>query len=410
MTCGSYKKIYQTECFTLITFLALYIAQAVPAGFLSTSLQVLMRENHYSLAAIGMLQLIKLPWIFKFLWAPEVDKRCSSLKDYKRCIIGWECVYALLLIGISVLDIKEHLYLIIGAVILALIASGTQDIATDALAAITFRKKDKSMVNSMQSMGNFGGTLVGSGLLLITLHHYGWTVVMTILAIFVLLAMLPLFKNRHIQVEESAEKKRVSLKDIPLFFSRPGIFSHVLTLILYYAPIITILSMLRPYLVDLGLNIKEIGFLSGIIGTGTAFITSLGAGLFIRKKGMGVVQVTTTIMILITAIYFLGFHISGMSRVQIVIGIILLWAAYACASVFIYTRSMSIVRSGREGTDFTIQIVITHLSSMTVAVLSGWLADRLGYSYLFAMAASLATINLLRSIIIRNKIIQQDNL
>jgi len=68
------------------------------------------------------------------------------------------------------------------------------------------------------------------------------------------------------------------------------------------------------------------------------------------------------------------------------------WGAYGAASVIIYTIAMDIVRKGREGTDFTIQIVITHLSSLIVAVSSGKIADMIGYSGLFALEAALCAI------------------
>lgn len=61
----------------------------------------------------------------------------------------------------------------------------------------------------------------------------------------------------------------------------------------------------------------------------------------------------------------------------------LLWCAYGLSTVAIYTTSMDIVRKGREGTDFTIQIVITHLSSLIIAVMSGKLGDLLGYKRFF---------------------------
>ena len=44
---------------------------------------------------------------------------------------------------------------------------------------------------------------------------------------------------------------------------------------------------------------------------------------------------------------------------------------------------MDCVRPGREGTDFTIQTVITHLSGMLMAILSGRIADHTGYHGLF---------------------------
>ena len=78
---------------------------------------------------------------------------------------------------VGLLDIQTDLYLIIGLVFLSLIASATQDIATDTLAVLSFGKSDKSLVNSMQSMGSFGGTLIGTGILLLVLQHYGWHVV-----------------------------------------------------------------------------------------------------------------------------------------------------------------------------------------------------------------------------------------
>ena len=68
---------------------------------------------------------------------------------------------------------------------------------------------------------------------------------------------------------------------------------------------------------------------------------------------------------------------------MIYIGIFMLWSAYGMSTVAIYTSSMDLVRPGREGTDFTLQIVITHLSGLIMAVLSGKIADSLGYTNLF---------------------------
>lgn len=102
-------------------------------SFFSTAIQVLMRQADYSLSSIALLQLIKLPWILKFLWAPLIDRHCITMKDYKRCIISSEIVYALLILLVGLLDIQTDLYLIIGLVFLSLVASATQDIATDHL-------------------------------------------------------------------------------------------------------------------------------------------------------------------------------------------------------------------------------------------------------------------------------------
>ena len=94
-------------------FFCLYIAQSIPSSFFATALQVMMREANYSLATIGLLQLVKLPWVLKFLWSPMVDRHCISGRDFRRCIIISECIYALFIVLAGHLNVADNLYLII---------------------------------------------------------------------------------------------------------------------------------------------------------------------------------------------------------------------------------------------------------------------------------------------------------
>jgi hypothetical protein len=65
------------------------------------------------------------------------------------------------------------------------------------------------------------------------------------------------------------------------------------------------------------------------------------------------------------------------------------------AAVAVYTLAMDCVREGREGTDFTIQTVITHFSGICLAMLSGHIADQTGYSGLFLFEFGLACVSLI---------------
>lgn len=68
--------------------------------------------------------------------------------------------------------------------------------------------------------------------------------------------------------------------------------------------------------------------------------------------------------------------------------------SYGMATIVVYTTAMDCVRPGREGTDFTVQTVITHLSGMLMAILSGKIADHTGYHGLFFFEVSLALLSL----------------
>jgi predicted MFS family arabinose efflux permease len=371
----------------LFTFFTLYIAQSIPMSFFSTALPVLMRQGNYSLFAIALLKLIKLPWILKFLWSPLVDSRTESIRDYKRWIFGAEIVYALIIFGVAMLNIETNFTLIFLLILLAFVSSATQDIATDAMAARSFERKNSSLLNSMQSMGSFTGSMVGGGFLLLLFHRIGWSRLLPWLAIFVLVALIPLAVNKKITLQGRHSSRKASPRDMWLFFTQRKIWRQILFLTLFYAGLIGILSSLSPYLVDRGYQMKEIGAMVGIFGVSTGILFAFLAGIFIRKAGKLHSRKIISACILLPSAYFFWLTLNNThSHVLVLIGIALVWGAYGMASTVINTSAMDIVREGREGTDFTLQIVLTHLSAMIISLVSARVGDLLGYQGLFAMS------------------------
>lgn len=392
------------------TLLSLYLAQSIPMSFFSTIVPVIMRQEKYSLAMIGLLQLIKLPWIFKFLWAPLVDRYGNSIDNYKRWVFGSEVVYAAIIVSIGFLNLQFNFPLIITLMVIAFIASATQDIATDAFAIMILKKDERSMGNAMQSAGSFLGTMAGSGVLLIMYHYFGWQGLMFCLAGFVVLALIPLYfyndkvlKRREKDKPESESchhhkpiklkdslTKPASLKDIGLFFKQRGIFRRIVLLFFFYSGIIGILSLMKPFLVDNGFTMKEIGIISGICGTASGALSALFGGHLIHRIGRKKSLYIFATVSLLVALYFVWLLSGHMTHLQLYTAVVFLWISYGMSSVGIYTISMDIVRKGREGTDFTIQIVITHLSALLITIASGKLADVLGFKGLFIIETLLA--------------------
>ena len=387
--------INKEKTYNLATFFCLYIAQTIPMSFFSTVIPVMMRQENFSLSAIGLLQLIKLPWILKFLWSPLVDRHTLTTRDYKRWIFSSELIYAILIFAVALLDFKTDFYTILTLIIISFIASATQDIATDALAVLAFNRKDKSLVNSMQSMGSFGGSMIGSGVLLLLFKQIGWNYLLPCLALFVIIALLPLLFNKTIDIQTKDKDQRAKKADVFYFFTRRDIWKQVGFLFLYYSGLIGTLAMLRPWLVDLGYDMKEIGMMSGVAGTFVGFLSSFIGGMIIRKIGRYKARILFAFFVLIATCYFFGLSYTIPTTAMLYGGIFLLWGSYGMATIVVYTTAMDCVRPGREGTDFTIQTVITHLSGMLMAILSGKIADHTGYHGLFLFETTIAFISLI---------------
>ncbi len=381
---------------------SLYLAQSIPMSFFSTVLPVIMRMENFSLSSIGLLQLIKIPWILKFLWAPFVDRNAESDMHYRRWILGSEAFYAVVIMAIGFFDLSTRFTTIIALMISAFFISATQDIASDALAVRILKKEERGYGNSLQSSGNFLGSLLGSGVLLILYSIIGWKYLMFLLSGIVLLALLPISmyrqkeRGRPLSHPGSLPKGGVSLKDIPGFFKQYRIGRRIVLLVLYYSGIIGILAMQKPFMVDRGYNIKEIAFIIGIFGTACGAGSSFLGGYLMKGLGNKKALRLFAGYGFLSAVYMAALTLFDPSMVFIYIGVAMIWSAYGMCAVGIYTISMNTVRKGREGTDYSLQIVLTHLSGLLIVVISGRIGDLLGYGGLFVIEALLGlTVTLL---------------
>ena len=395
--------IQKDKTYNLATFFCLYIAQTIPMSFFSTVIPVMMRQENFSLSAIGLLQLIKLPWILKFLWSPLIDRHSTTTGDYKRWIFSSELIYAALIFAVAFLDFHTDFYTIVALIIISFVASATQDIATDALAVLSFSRQDKSLANSMQSMGSFGGSMIGGGLLLLLFKQVGWNSLLPSLALFVIIALLPLFFNKGIKIQPKDTHERAKKADVFYFFTQKKIWKQIGFLFLYYSGLIGTLAMLKPYLVDLGYSMKEIGVMSGLAGTAIGAVSSFAGGFIVRRIGRHRARALFSVFVLIACLYFLGLSYIHPTNPLLYGGIFLLWGSYGMATIVVYTTAMDCVRPGREGTDFTVQTVITHLAGMIMAILSGKIADATGYHGLFFFETAIAVLSLLYILIVFKK-------
>jgi predicted MFS family arabinose efflux permease len=121
-----------------------------------------------------------------------------------------------------------------------------------------------------------------------------------------------------------------------------------------------------------------------------AALSALAAGYIIRQIGRRKSMFLFLTFSLTAAGYLWYISHQTPSLLALYTGICLIWGSYGLSTVAVYTTSMDVVRPGREGTDFTIQIVITHLSSLIIAVFSGKVGDLIGYTGLFGIETLLS--------------------
>lgn len=137
----------------------LYFVQGLPIGFNSKVIPLWARQNGASLAQIGFLSWLGLPWLLKPLFAPIVDGRGEHNDWIVWCsgALGACCFAAALGPGPTVT---------LGLVLMMNTLAAAQDIAVDALAIdVTAGTADVGRANALQIVGFKSGMLAGGGLL-----------------------------------------------------------------------------------------------------------------------------------------------------------------------------------------------------------------------------------------------------
>lgn len=385
---------------------SLYLAQGLPYGFFTQALPALMRKEGLSLQWIGLSSLLALPWALKFLWAPYVDR--YSLPKWgrrKSWILPLQWLACVLFVGIAFQDISSGWVIILSAFLCANLLAATQDIATDGLAIELLDHSERGWGNGLQVAGYRVGMILGGGALLILFHYTNWF--WTSLAMAALLAWtswpITLFKEPESTVQSTVEKTIEHTKQAPeaplhatwgAFVRRPHIVGWLIAIALYKSGDALATGMLRPFLIDLGMDLAELGWLLGTAGFLAGLLGALVGGWGVQKLGrrrallyFGAFQaLTVTLYILPT----LGYH----DTFFLYIICTLEHFAGGMATAALFTLMMDICSPSQAATDYTLQASLVVFSKGSLTALSGYSAAHLGFTAHFALAGGMCVIGL----------------
>ena len=155
---------------------SLYLCQGLPFGFFTQALPVVLRQQQQGVAlgAIGMTALLAAPWALRFLWAPVVDRRWSTVLGRRRSwILPLQALTIASLCVVASLDATATAPLLVAVFAINLLAA-TQDVATDGLAVDGLTARERGIGNGVQVAGYRVGMILGGGVMLVALERLGW--------------------------------------------------------------------------------------------------------------------------------------------------------------------------------------------------------------------------------------------
>ena len=159
----------------VVTLCVLYIAQGLPWGFITVTFVTFLAVEGVSEGMIAKLLLVgTLPWTFKFLWGPVIDRYQYRPMGRRRPWILFAEAGMILTLSLILFvpDPSSNFNAVVGIFLVYNIFTSLQDVSTDALAVDILRSDEFEKVNSyMFSSKLVGGMIGGAGLGTITVSY-----------------------------------------------------------------------------------------------------------------------------------------------------------------------------------------------------------------------------------------------
>ncbi|MEO0810726.1 MAG: MFS transporter, partial [Pseudomonadota bacterium] len=314
----------------------LYSAQFIPLFFAIMALPIILRQEGHSATTIGLVQLAALPYVFKFLWAPLIDRFKLARDRYKSWIVALSGIHVLALVFLALIDPGGNLTLLFVALFIATLSVSTQDVAVDALAISLMRPSERTLGATFQNGGAYVGAVIGGfGFLYIYGQIGWWAAVMAQAVLFV----LPLFSLTL--VEEPARLRGAppaTFRNAMRFFKQARIWPWIGVLATMRVPLILTMLPMRLMMVDQGMSTEAIAVWFGLF----AMCAGGGATAIFGPLLRNMPRVRALYLVgLINIPVLLGVaYIAAAFPQEIKYAIIIGWVAIAITDIVIFRGAM----------------------------------------------------------------------
>ena len=395
----------------LLIIFTLGFASGLPLALISSTLQAWFAEAGMSVVVTGSLSLLSLPYVYRVLWGPILDRySLFSLGKRRSWILAMQ---VLLLLGFNLMawcsPISSPRVMVTVAFLLAFF-SATQDIAIDAHRTEYLPLEEHALGASLAVFGYRLALLVAGGLALIIAAHWGWAVAYRLMGFLMLLGMAAvLFSPEPSSIVLKQEPFAVSfIAPVKELLARRGVFSLVCFIFFYKLGesfTTTTSGIVMPFLIQgLGFSLDVIAYVNKVMGISAILLGGLTAGFLLMRWSLyrallvfGLLQAMTNVLFIVLAM--VGKNVGLFS-----LAVVLDNFAAGMGSTALVALFMRLVDKRFTATQFSLFVAISTLPRIFSGPFAALLQSSLGWVGLYQWSALLALVFVPFLLLIRSDI------
>jgi PAT family beta-lactamase induction signal transducer AmpG len=273
----------------MVTCIFLGFTSGMPLYVLIQLVPAWLRSHDVDLATIGLFALVSLPYTWKFMWSPLMDRYKLPFLGRRR---GWALVTQLgLFFSIAALgrfDPLTSLQAIVVTVFIISLFGASQDIVIDAYRRELLADDELGTGTSFFINAYRLSSLVPGALALILSDILPWSVVYWVTAVFMVVGMVTTFVIKEVSDDQLAPAtlRQAVIDPFVEFFSRGGIKAGLAILafmFLYKLGDNMATALATPFYIDMGFSLTEIGSIAKIAGLWASIAGGILGGVIMLK-------------------------------------------------------------------------------------------------------------------------------
>lgn len=371
------------------------LASGLPLYILIQLVPAWLRTEGVGLKEIGFFALVQLPYTWKFIWAPLLDRYTLPLGRRR----GWMLLCQLaLLVAVALLGFFEpadSLTAIAGLCLIIAFFSATQDIALDAYRRELLPDEELGLGNSIHVQAYRIAGLLPGALSLILADHIAWSWVFVITGLYMVvgLVLTLVIAEAITEPQKPTTLKRAVIEPFKEFVGRSNWSGALLILgfmFLYKLGDSMATALSTPFYIDLGFSLSEIGVVAKNAALWPSIVGGLCGGILMLKIGInralwffGLVQLIT-----ILGFALLAYVGESLSLLVLVIGMEYLGVGLGTAAFTAFIARTT--NPAFAATQFALFTALAAVPRTLSAAASGIMVEQVGWVSFFLICTLLA--------------------
>ncbi len=344
--------------------------------------------------SVAMLTaLLTLPWAFKFLWAPAVDRLRGPRWGYRAWITVAQVAMGLTLLPLAIFPIEDVVTFATWLLVAHAISAATQDVAIDALAIATVPIQDRGRTTSWMQAGMLVGRATFGGLALAAERWIGPQAVVMVLIGCIWITLVVVWLAPRSPADRHARLGTPLLPTIKAALIRRSTWIGLGIALTAGAGFEAAGGLMGPYLLDRSVTKEAIGWFFAIPVVACMIVGGLIGGWVADALGhrrlvaLSIIAIVLSILLMVfgdTVLIARGWPL-----------MLLTWPLYLCIGSLTassYALFMDLSDPAIGGTQFSAYMGASNLCEVWAVALAGTIAAASGYSIAFITTALLSLI------------------